>query len=690
MARMRRRHNFLLNFHNRQACKKCVWRFSSGKISLVLLNGNRTSLTEVVVFTSLSVWFTGLGRILSLRASYEESISLCVWAHVLRVFGVNPVNRILFSVMCVVGVLPVITGLTAEALDVVGGATNESLGQTRDLELNLGRLPDQGTLQSSGFISGVTESSPALMLRSVEINGRSLSGISNAALYLPAHPDITSFIYGPNPLASNAPLRFRCQLDGYEQRWHERSVLMRMMIRFIDSNQREIAEQVFAVMGESPGWTGSFTDSPWIRRKESVTVPADAVRFWVVISSAGPPEAVGFFAVRNLMLGPSQGDTNGTRIIPPVKPDDSSVAVEVTKVLPTGWDRGGLRPANARILRYGPGSEVALAILDDHPKGHADWNTAKVQGPVLTPGERLTFEWEEIYSIGAADYGKADYLKLPAGLYRFRMEALNLMGVPTGYNVSQLVTVPVAAWKTLWFWIAAGLALFAIVAGSWRLTAWRRMKRQVQYLERQRDLEQERFRIAQNIHDDLGARVTEIALLSSSAQLKPNMSSEARAEFGAVTRLTNDLVRALYETVWAVNPKNDHLDSLASFVCQLANQMCAQAQLRCRLEIPDLPAEIPVPSHVRHNVIMAVKEAIHNVIKHGRASEIQIGIQQNGQTLILQVSDNGCGFDPAIVVRGNGLDNMEQRLRSLQGSCSITSRPGVGTKVILEFPLPVS
>lgn len=530
----------------------------------------------------------------------------------------------------------------------------------------------------------------ALMLRSVLVNNRELSGISDESLHLPPHPVTASFTYGPDLLASNGPLRFRCQLDGYEQVWHERTVLMRMMIRFIDANQREIGEQVFAVMGESPGWTGSFTGSPWIRRKEVVTVPPDAVRFWVVISSAGPPEAVGLFAVRNLMLGPLQGGTNGVRLIPPVTADASNVAVEATKVLPAGWERGGLRPANAQLLRYGPGAEVALAILDDHPKGHADWNTAKVQGPLLTPGEKLTFEWEEMYSIGAADYGKVDYTNLPSGLYRFRMEALDLMGKPTGRNFSQLVTVPVAAWKTLWFWIAVGLALFGLAAGSWRLSAWRRMKRQVQDLEKLRVLEQERFRIAQNIHDDLGARVTEIALLSSSAQLKPNLSAEARAEFGAVTRLTNDLVRALYETVWAVNPQNDHLDSLASFVCQMANQMCAQAQLRCRLEIPDLPAEVQVTSHIRHNVIMAVKEAIHNVIKHGRASEIQIAIQQVGDVLSLQVSDNGCGFDQAVIVRGNGLDNMQRRLRSLQGSCAVASRPGSGTKVTLEFPLPVS
>lgn len=550
------------------------------------------------------------------------------------------------------------------------------------------------TLAASGLpanpVGDATETVAELMLRSVEVNGRALSGVSNESLHLPTHPDTTTFTFAPDPQSPNRPLRFRCQLDGFEQGWHERSAVMRMVIRFIDANQRDVGEHVFEAKGESLGWTGSLTDSPWLRRKEVVTVPAAAVRFWVVISSAGPPEAVGVFAVRNLMVWSSLGDTNGLRMIPPVKPDASKAAVETTEVSPAGWYRGGLRPANARLLRYGSGDEVALAILDDHPQGHADWNTAKVQGAELAAGEKLTFGWEESYSIGVADFGKVDYANLPAGLYRFRMEALDIMGIPTGRNTSQLVTVPVAAWQTVWFWIAGGVALFAIAAGSWRLSAWRRMKRQVQELERSRDLEQERFRIAQNIHDDLGARVTEIALLSSSAQLKPNLSDEARAEFGSVSRLTNDLVQALYETVWAVNPKDDHLDSLASFVCQMANQMCAQAQLRCRLEIPELPDDFPVASPIRHHVIMAVKEAIHNIIKHGHASEIQISILQTRRVLTFQISDNGCGFDPAITVRGNGLDNMERRMRSLQGSCLVVSQPGAGTKVTLEFPLPVT
>jgi signal transduction histidine kinase len=536
-----------------------------------------------------------------------------------------------------------------------------------------------------------TDQDPLFMVRSVTVNNRALSVAGADSLSLPAHPDTTAFTFGPNPQVSNKPIRFRCQLDGYEQEWHERSDVMRMIIRFNDASLRDVPEQVFEVRGTSPGWTGNFTNSPWVRRKEVITVPAGAVNFKVVISSAGPPEAVGVFAIRNLVVFTSQGDTNGVRLIPPVKVDASKAAVEATEVSPAGWGRSGIRPTDAQLLRYGDGEEVALAILDDHPQGHADWGTGRIREPSLTPGEKLTIAWEEAYSIGLADYGRAEYTDLPAGLYRFRMEALDLVGVPTRRSSSRLVAVPVAAWKTLWFWVAVGVALLAVAAGIWRLAESRRMKRQLEEMEQQREIEQERFRIAQNIHDDLGARVTEIALLSSSAQLKTNLSlEEARTQFGSLSRLTNDLVRALYETVWAVNPKNDDLDSLSSFVCQLADQMCSQAQLRCRLEIPDLTADFPVASPVRHNVIMAVKEAIHNVIKHGHASEIQIRMQEAKGVFTVQVSDNGCGFNPAATVRGNGLDNMERRLQSLKGSCSVESQPGAGTKVTLVFPLPVS
>jgi signal transduction histidine kinase len=553
-------------------------------------------------------------------------------------------------------------------------------------------LPSQGSQNlPSDQLWHATDEDPLFLIRSVAVNGRAWTAPPNESLRLPARPTTTTITFGPNPQAANIPLRFRCQLDGFEQEWHERTALMRILIRFIDANQRDIADQVFEVRGESPGWTGSFTDSPWVRRKEVITVPVGADRFWVVMSSAGPPEAVGAFAIRNLVVLPVEGGTNEIRLIPPVKRDASKAAVEAMEVSPAGWGRSGIRPADARLLRYGPGEDVALAILDDHPPGHADWGTAKVQGARITPGQKLTFAWEEVYSIGVADYGRADYMNLPAGLYRFRMEELDLMGVPTGRGFSRLVIVPVAAWKTLWFWVAIGVALFGMAAVGWRLAESRRMKRQVMDLERQRALEQERFRIAQDIHDDLGARVAQISLLSSTAQEKESLSvAEAREELGLVSRMSRELVAALYETVWAVSPENDHLDSLVSYISQVADQMCAVASIKCRFEIQDMPPAIFIAGPVRHNVIMAVKEALHNVITHGRASEIQIGIRKEQDVLRIQVSDNGCGFDPGASGRGNGLDNMERRLRSIGGRCAVASQPGVGTKVTLEFPLPIS
>src|SRR5262249_4433540 len=155
--------------------------------------------------------------------------------------------------------------------------------------------------------------------------------------------------------------------------------------------------------------------------------------------------------------------------------------------------------------------------------------------------------------------------------------------------------------------------IVGVVVGSSRYAAWYRMRREVAHLRQQGALEQERLRIAQDIHDDLGARVTQIALLSGMAQDNPALPEPARAEFNQVSRLTRDLISALYETVWAVNPENDNLDALGNFLCQVLNDLCNQARLRCRLEVTDLPRNIQVSSQTRHNIMMAVKEAVHNV-----------------------------------------------------------------------------
>jgi signal transduction histidine kinase len=222
---------------------------------------------------------------------------------------------------------------------------------------------------------------------------------------------------------------------------------------------------------------------------------------------------------------------------------------------------------------------------------------------------------------------------------------------------------------------------------GWRFIEWRSMTRRVKAMERDHAVEQERVRIAQDIHDDLGARVTQISLLSSAAQKRHDLSEEAREDFEKVSQLSRNMVTALYETVWAVDPANDDLDELGAYICQMANQMCAQANLKCRLTVPDLPSDVPLGSKHRHDLVMTVKEAIHNAIRHSRASELQVQIKYENRILTLTVSDNGNGFDPATQRGGNGLSNMKRRMESCGGTCAVVSGPGDGTQVRLEMPL---
>jgi signal transduction histidine kinase len=169
------------------------------------------------------------------------------------------------------------------------------------------------------------------------------------------------------------------------------------------------------------------------------------------------------------------------------------------------------------------------------------------------------------------------------------------------------------------------------------------------------------------------------------SQENPTFPEKARADFDRISRMSRELVAALYETVWAVSPENDNLDALGNYLCQMVNQLCEQSRFRCRFDMLDLPREIQVSSQIRHNIIMAVKEAVHNVIKHARASEVTLHIGFSENEIVLLVQDDGCGFDPAKSSAGHGLSNMKRRLQDVGGSCVIKSQLGKGTIVHIRL-----
>jgi signal transduction histidine kinase len=206
-------------------------------------------------------------------------------------------------------------------------------------------------------------------------------------------------------------------------------------------------------------------------------------------------------------------------------------------------------------------------------------------------------------------------------------------------------------------------------------------------LQQERAVEQERLRIARNIHDDLGARITQVSLLSGVSQNDPEFPERAREAFGTVSTMCRDLVSALYETVWTVAAENDNLEALGSYLGQMVEQLARQSHLHCRLHLLDLPLDVHVSSHTRHHVTLAVKEAVHNVIKHAQASELILCVGWDDRMLTVSVQDDGRGFPSDRQTAGHGVANMKRRLSESGGTCTIRSQPGRGTTVEMRLEL---
>jgi signal transduction histidine kinase len=542
-----------------------------------------------------------------------------------------------------------------------------------------------------GCVMAMAESSDEIMVqppfevRSVEVNGRPAFPDAAGFFDLPAQAQDLHITFAPSSQTGEAPVRFKWQLGGLLKGWRDTNARgMRAVLRFSDETTDVLSETTFHVSGQTPGWTTRFQDSAFVARRETVVVPPGVNRVRMMISSAGPPETVGAYVMRNLFFSMPNVATTRTRMIPSAV--RSKVEGPEEQSPPEGWNRGGLHVTDAHVIPYGDEGEVGLALVDDNIDGHADWAMLRSKGWPVLPGEALLVEWEEAYSISRGDSMQADIPSLPAGLYQFRMGGFTVMGAPTGVEASIPIQVRTALWARPWVWASVPFVGAAVVLAGWRLREWRRVTGRLKLAERERLIEQERVRIAQDIHDDLGARVTEISLLSSTAQEKAGLSDELRADLARVSELSQDMVRALYETVWSVDPQNDNLDSLVAYLCQMVSRMCSQADLRCRLTAPELPRDIQVPSKLRHDIVMTVKEAVHNVIKHASATQVRVGIGYADRVLAIELQDNGKGFDLSQPRLGSGLTNMQHRMRACGGRYWVQSQPGQGTLIRLESP----
>ncbi len=246
--------------------------------------------------------------------------------------------------------------------------------------------------------------------------------------------------------------------------------------------------------------------------------------------------------------------------------------------------------------------------------------------------------------------------------------------------------------------MAVTVGAVALVAFSWVVVLRRKVVERTRQLEaqilerqraeRQRLIEQERTRVAQDLHDELGATLTEVGILGTLARTSSLPMSERERYLEKLTNTSRAVVATLDEIVWAVNPKYDSVASLASYYSLFAQRFLNLAGIACRLRVAETFPAAPLESRVRHGVFLAFKEALNNAVCHSGASQILIELEVVGNQLKIAVADNGRGFEPVDCQPGSdGMAGMKERMAKLGGGCKIKSAPEKGTTV--EFWLPL-
>ncbi len=278
------------------------------------------------------------------------------------------------------------------------------------------------------------------------------------------------------------------------------------------------------------------------------------------------------------------------------------------------------------------------------------------------------------------------YDAVPPGTYQFEVTAVDGDGT-SGRIVSLPVQILPHWWESLTFRITAGFLAGAAAIGVGWLLARQRAKQRIARLQLRHAQETERARIARDLHDDLGASLTEISLLAGlSAEEAP--AGPHRQSLETIAARAQTVAGTLDEIVWAVDPRHDTSASLVEYLSSWGQEFLARAGIHLRLDIPRDLIDFPMEAERRHALFLAVREALHNIMKHSGASVAWLRMKSTSQNLTVIVEDTGKGFDPATINRGNGLENYRERMKTCGGTVSLITAPGEGTRLEFKIPLP--
>jgi signal transduction histidine kinase/ligand-binding sensor domain-containing protein len=291
--------------------------------------------------------------------------------------------------------------------------------------------------------------------------------------------------------------------------------------------------------------------------------------------------------------------------------------------------------------------------------------------------------WVEADTRRVADYGH-----LPPNDYRFQVIACNSDGVWNKTGAALDFTVQPYFYQTRSFIVIMSVLILSGVGLTVRTIATRKYRRALARLEQQHAIEKDRARIAKDIHDDIGAGLTQITLLSELGRRETN---PAGAQWERISDAARDLTRSMDEIVWAVDPQRDTLASLIDYISAYSEDFLRTAGIRCRMDFPAAVPAMQIEAELRYNLFLALKETLNNIVKHAQASEVWLRLSLTPAAFTLAVEDNGHGFETNNggkaadsvdrLNSGHGLPNLRKRLEAIGGRCVMQSSPGKGTRI---------
>jgi signal transduction histidine kinase len=201
-------------------------------------------------------------------------------------------------------------------------------------------------------------------------------------------------------------------------------------------------------------------------------------------------------------------------------------------------------------------------------------------------------------------------------------------------------------------------------------------------------IEKERNRISRELHDDIGAELTRITVISQLLQKKTNKDDEMQEKLIKISEAGKKVLGSIGEIIWTMNPQKNNLESLVAYIRRFVTEYLEMNGIEVAIEVPE---EIPVKSvsdQYRRNVFLVVKEAVYNITKYSKASRVRLSMNLGKRSAAIEISDNGTGFSVKEKQNwGNGLRNMNHRMKDIGGSFQITSEQNQGTLVRLNFPV---